>query len=144
MTAGRGPNVVRDYACTAQDDRGHRQLAGPLANRLKFGLLARRLGAEFAGTALLLIAVVGSGIAAQRLSPNDSGLELLVPNRLWRRLGNRETEMLRDWQRGAASMSITNGRAQLSDSNFSTDSQHRPRQCSCTRATLVVRTGNGH
>jgi arsenate reductase len=40
-------------------------------------LLARRLGAEFVGTALLLIAVVGSGIAAQRLSPNDVGLELL-------------------------------------------------------------------
>ena len=40
-------------------------------------MLARRLGAEFIGTALLLIAVVGSGIAAQRLSPNDVGLELL-------------------------------------------------------------------
>lgn len=40
-------------------------------------MLARRLGAEFVGTALLLIAVVGSGIAAQRLSPNDIGLELL-------------------------------------------------------------------
>jgi glycerol uptake facilitator-like aquaporin len=40
-------------------------------------LLARRLGAEFVGTALLLIAVVGSGIAAQRLSPNDVGLELI-------------------------------------------------------------------
>ena len=40
-------------------------------------MLARRLGAEFVGTALLLIAVVGSGIAAQRLSPNDVGLELL-------------------------------------------------------------------
>jgi len=26
LTAGRGPNVVRDYACTAQEDRGHRQL----------------------------------------------------------------------------------------------------------------------
>jgi glycerol uptake facilitator-like aquaporin len=40
-------------------------------------LLARRLGAEFVGTALLLIAVVGSGIVAQRLSPNDIGLEVL-------------------------------------------------------------------
>jgi hypothetical protein len=40
-------------------------------------LVPRRLGAEFVGTALLLIAVVGSGIAAQRLSPNDIGLELL-------------------------------------------------------------------
>ena len=33
--------------------------------------------AEFIGTALLLIAVVGSGIAAKRLSPGDAGLELL-------------------------------------------------------------------
>lgn len=33
--------------------------------------------AEFVGTALLLIAVIGSGIAAQTLSPNDTGLELL-------------------------------------------------------------------
>jgi glycerol uptake facilitator-like aquaporin len=32
--------------------------------------------AEFLGTALLLVAVVGSGIAAQRLSPNDVGLQL--------------------------------------------------------------------
>jgi len=37
----------------------------------------RRGVAEFIGTALLLIAVIGSGIAAQRLSPNDTGLELL-------------------------------------------------------------------
>jgi arsenate reductase len=33
--------------------------------------------AEFIGTAMLLIAVVGSGIAAERLSPTDSGLQLL-------------------------------------------------------------------
>ncbi len=37
----------------------------------------RRALGEFIGTALLLIAVVGSGIAAQRLSPGDTGLELL-------------------------------------------------------------------
>jgi glycerol uptake facilitator-like aquaporin len=37
----------------------------------------RRVLAEFIGTALLLIAVVGSGIAAQTLSPNDTGLALL-------------------------------------------------------------------
>lgn len=37
----------------------------------------RRALAEFIGTALLLIAVIGSGIAAQRLSPNDTGLALL-------------------------------------------------------------------
>lgn len=39
--------------------------------------LLRRAVAEFVGTALLLIAVIGSGIAAQRLSPGDVGLELL-------------------------------------------------------------------
>lgn len=36
-----------------------------------------RAGAEFLGTAMLLIAVVGSGIQAQRLSPADTGLALL-------------------------------------------------------------------
>jgi arsenate reductase len=39
--------------------------------------LGRRVLAEFVGTALLLIAVVGSGIAAQTLSPSDTGLALL-------------------------------------------------------------------
>jgi glycerol uptake facilitator-like aquaporin len=38
---------------------------------------ARRLLAEFLGTAFLLVAVIGSGIAAQRLSPHDAGIELL-------------------------------------------------------------------
>jgi glycerol uptake facilitator-like aquaporin len=38
--------------------------------------LGRRLFAEFLGTAFLVMAVVGSGIAAQRLSPSDTGLEL--------------------------------------------------------------------
>jgi glycerol uptake facilitator-like aquaporin len=38
---------------------------------------ARRLLAEFLGTAFLLVAVIGSGIAAQRLSPHDTGIELL-------------------------------------------------------------------
>lgn len=39
--------------------------------------LARRLVAEALGTCLLLIAVVGSGIMASRLSPSDVGLQLL-------------------------------------------------------------------
>src|SRR5204863_4028081 len=38
--------------------------------------LARRLVAEALGTALLVIAVVGSGIMASRLSPDDVGLQL--------------------------------------------------------------------
>jgi len=39
--------------------------------------LARRAFAEFLGTGLLVAVVVGSGIMAARLSPNDVGLELL-------------------------------------------------------------------
>jgi glycerol uptake facilitator-like aquaporin len=39
--------------------------------------LARRLLAELVGTALLVTVVVGSGIAAQQLSPGDVGLQLL-------------------------------------------------------------------
>ncbi len=39
--------------------------------------LTRRLGAEFLGSTFLAAIVVGSGIAAQRLSPNDVGLDLL-------------------------------------------------------------------
>ena len=40
-------------------------------------LLARSLLAEGLGTGLLVTVVVGSGIAAQRLSPDDVGLQLL-------------------------------------------------------------------
>jgi glycerol uptake facilitator-like aquaporin len=39
--------------------------------------LVRRASAEFVGTAFLVAVVVGSGIAAQRLSPNNVGLQLL-------------------------------------------------------------------
>ncbi|MFL2002033.1 aquaporin [Microbacterium sp. A1-JK] len=39
--------------------------------------LLRRTAAEFVGTGLLVTIVVGSGIAAQRLSPGDVGLQLL-------------------------------------------------------------------
>jgi arsenate reductase len=39
--------------------------------------LARRLLAEYLGTALLVTAVVGSGIMAVSLSPDDVGLQLL-------------------------------------------------------------------
>ncbi|CAN5343002.1 aquaglyceroporin AqpS [soil metagenome] len=39
--------------------------------------LPRRLVAELVGSALLAALVVGSGIAAQRLSPADTGLQLL-------------------------------------------------------------------
>ena len=40
-------------------------------------MLRRRLTAEAFGTAFLVMAVVGSGIAAERLSPDDTGLQLL-------------------------------------------------------------------
>ncbi|WP_039743077.1 aquaporin [Salinibacterium sp. PAMC 21357] len=39
--------------------------------------LARRLTAEFVGSAGLAAVVIGSGIAAQQLSPSDVGLQLL-------------------------------------------------------------------
>ena len=39
--------------------------------------LWRRAVAELLGTSLLVMIVVGSGIAAQQLSPNDVGLQLL-------------------------------------------------------------------
>jgi arsenate reductase len=41
------------------------------------GALWRRLAAELLGSAFLAAVVVGSGIAAQRLSPGDTGLQLL-------------------------------------------------------------------
>jgi len=40
-------------------------------------VLPRRLAAEFLGSAFLAAIVIGSGIAAQRLSPDSTGLELL-------------------------------------------------------------------
>jgi glycerol uptake facilitator-like aquaporin len=39
--------------------------------------LARRAASELLGTAFLVMAVIGSGIAASRLSPGDVGLQLL-------------------------------------------------------------------
>jgi glycerol uptake facilitator-like aquaporin len=39
--------------------------------------LGRRLTSELVGTAFLVMAVIGSGIAASRLSPDDVGLQLL-------------------------------------------------------------------
>jgi glycerol uptake facilitator-like aquaporin len=44
---------------------------------MRTGVLGRRVLAEFLGTGLLVAAVVGSGIAAAKLSPGDTGLELL-------------------------------------------------------------------
>ncbi|RAX16962.1 aquaporin family protein [Pseudarthrobacter sp. AG30] len=40
-------------------------------------VMLRRAAAEFIGTAFLVMAVVGSGVMASRLSPDDVGLQLL-------------------------------------------------------------------
>ncbi|WJH23742.1 aquaporin [Pseudarthrobacter defluvii] len=40
-------------------------------------VMRRRAAAEFIGTAFLVMAVVGSGVMASRLSPDDAGLQLL-------------------------------------------------------------------
>ena len=48
-----------------------------ISSRPKLSGMSRRLTAEFLGTALLVTVVVGSGIAAERLSSNDVGLQLL-------------------------------------------------------------------
>src|SRR3954468_9000515 len=47
------------------------------ADRMNTPTLGRRATAEGVGTALLVAVVVGSGIFAQRLSPDDVGLQLL-------------------------------------------------------------------
>ncbi len=44
---------------------------------LNAATLARQAGAELLGTGLLVTVVIGSGIAAARLSPGDIGLQLL-------------------------------------------------------------------
>jgi glycerol uptake facilitator-like aquaporin len=55
----------------------------PLADQVETGTgpmhvgLARRLVAEALGTGFLIVAVIGSGIMASRLSPDDTGLQLL-------------------------------------------------------------------
>jgi glycerol uptake facilitator-like aquaporin len=54
-------------------DRTLLRLTGAAVNRD----LIRRTGAEAIGTAFLVATVVGSGIAAQRLSPDNTGLQLL-------------------------------------------------------------------
>ncbi len=53
-------------------------MSDPAARQATLQLhLARRAAAEFIGAALLVAAVIGSGIAAQRMSPDDTGLQLL-------------------------------------------------------------------
>jgi len=40
--------------------------------------LGRRAAAELVGTAFLTLCIIGSGIAATRLSPGDQGFQLLL------------------------------------------------------------------
>ncbi len=61
-------------AGTRDGSRGEIDL---LLNRQQRIALLRRLVAEAIGTGLLVIAVIGSGIMASRLSPTDVGLQLL-------------------------------------------------------------------
>jgi arsenate reductase len=56
--------------------RDRARIGRPLL-RMSDRSLARRATAEAVGTAFLVAIVVGSGIAAQRLSPHDIGLQLL-------------------------------------------------------------------
>lgn len=60
------PPTDRELALSAETGTGHLRLD-----------LTRRLAAEALGTALLIVAVIGSGIAASRLSSGDVGLQLL-------------------------------------------------------------------
>lgn len=48
-----------------------------MTSPVRLGLPARQALAEFLGSAGLVTVVIGSGIAAQRLSPDDVGLQLL-------------------------------------------------------------------
>ena len=78
--AGQGVEDVRPI----RDDIERRvrlllaELGVPVASgTVTAATLPRRLLAELVGTGLLVTVVVGSGIAAQRLSPDDVGLQLL-------------------------------------------------------------------
>ena len=52
-------------------------MAAPAPTAIERAPIARRLLAEYLGTTLLVAIVVGSGIAASALSPDDVGLQLL-------------------------------------------------------------------
>lgn len=83
-TAGGDPTAGDDRTAEGPTaaDRLHPSDAD-LAVRVETGIgelrldLTRRLAAEAFGTAMLIVAVIGSGIAASRLSGGDVGLQLL-------------------------------------------------------------------
>lgn len=69
-----GGGEVADVLRPSDEQLSHRVETGTGELRLD---LTRRLAAEGLGTGLLIVAVIGSGIAASRLSSNDVGLQLL-------------------------------------------------------------------
>src|SRR4029450_5790568 len=66
--------------CPGRPRRSHGFLlsAGPRGNRQVSGSLTRRSVAEGLGTAVLLAAVVGSGIMAERLAGGNAAVALLA------------------------------------------------------------------
>ena len=69
MHTGSGWRIARHV--------GQLLLATPTVGALEHPVLWRRLFGEYVGSLLLAAIVIGSGIAAQTLSPNAVGLELL-------------------------------------------------------------------
>jgi arsenate reductase len=54
-----------------------RTLSADTGSNIVVASAARRIAGEFLGSAMLTAIVVGSGIAAQRMSPGDTGVQLL-------------------------------------------------------------------
>ena len=70
--------IARRVGRLADELAPSRVANGPrLSRRTMRPPLARRLLAEYLGSAFLAAVVIGSGIAAQQLSPDDTGLALL-------------------------------------------------------------------
>jgi len=74
MSAGPAPDGPTEPFAPSEQELALEVETGIGALRLD---LARRLAAEALGTGLLIVAVIGSGIMATRLSPGDVGLQLL-------------------------------------------------------------------
>jgi arsenate reductase len=73
----QSPSTIMYEASPARVTVLEARVAVPAPINTHSSQLFRRALAEFIGTGVLLIAVVGSGIAAQSLSPSDTGLALL-------------------------------------------------------------------
>jgi arsenate reductase len=74
MEAAKESRGSRDHRAERRNIRQARDSPGPAVSDVA---LWRRLTAEFLGSAFLAAVVIGSGIAAVRLSPGATGLELL-------------------------------------------------------------------